>query len=575
LHIPEIAAAVFAHLDTQASLRAAALVCRGWAPMAIDRLWRDPPAAALASVTALRRPIYAAAIRALHMRTADAVHTALGNDGHDDGGWTFPHLRRLGVDFEVVEDQPHILQELLARAGGSSDTLRSVTISGGPADGDGDSDSGAKPHLDTSYDTRLAGVLAVLAPRQGLTELLFFPPVTENLRLPNVAASDAALSTEEDNVRSQESRDTKYSTMFQDFVGLRSLHINVAATGGYDATPSCLPFLCPTLFGTLTSLEMSLDDAGSNCGYAVEAASRLSALSRLLLTLPYVCYMSVAQFATLGRLAQLRHLGIKGGQWGIGVHLGTFPDAVWARMVAGWPHLRTLGIEVQCGLSARALGILGAACRELDEVYMSKHDVDILGLPAVGDDDIIDLGKINILACDNAGAGGDDDTVDENNDNGDGTGPNQIHNSNAYNACGGRASSAGGEGCSSSGTGNNVLFPRLTYLLMHSTGLQQDGTPRNMWSERFLTTAVFFGGYSRHPRIQTLACALAARLRRHAPKLARFRFADYCALEGAVQRCLAPSATGAGSLFTGDADSIYRLKAFRWYAGRDVGGIYC
>jgi hypothetical protein len=48
LLIPEIRAAIFAHLDTMAELFNAMLTCRAWFASAVRFLWREPTSEALA-----------------------------------------------------------------------------------------------------------------------------------------------------------------------------------------------------------------------------------------------------------------------------------------------------------------------------------------------------------------------------------------------------------------------------------------------------------------------------------------------------------------------------------------------
>jgi hypothetical protein len=176
-----------------------------------------------------------------------------------------------------------------------------------------------------------------------------------------------------------------------------------------------------------------------------------------------------------------------GAQEGIGYGFDGFPDADWARVVAGWPHLRVIDVSFQLGLSDRAIPILGAACRQLTDIKMRSNDMNFDCLPDLrhGSD-----------------AGGSDERV-----------------------------------------GGNIRFPRLNRLLLHSTGLLENGTKRVNWSQRDYTSMVlgFFRSDSLQEPGRALAYALAERLRQHAPVLREFSMEDVTPLEMTVMARLEES----------------------------------
>jgi hypothetical protein len=273
------------------------------------------------------------------------------------------------------------------------------------------------------------------------------------------------------------------------FTCLHSLQVHV--TGSTEVRGSwidwyaplpAVPFLSPRVFRAVTTLELCISDEAVLAGSALAAAGCLRTLRRLSVSLPWLCEIPVRQFvAALGQLAELRELVMHGAQEGIGHGFDGFRDADWARVVAGWPHLRVIDVSFQLGLSDRAVPILGAACRQLTDVKMPSNDMNFDGLP--------DLRH------------------------------------------------------GSSNAGDNVRFPRLKRLLLHSTGLLEDGTKRVNWSLRNFASMAWgsFGSESLPEPGRALAYALAERLRQHAPVLREFSMQDFTLLERTVMARLEES----------------------------------
>jgi hypothetical protein len=521
LAIPEIATAVFAFLDN-ASLLAAALTRRSWAPAALDALWRAPCSSAMLAAESIpehRRFGYAAAVRALRLMDPEAAEAAVHH-------WTFPSLQLLLLPCAVVQSSPLACRAFVARCGGA--TLRRVAfIEGAPGD------SKHWRQSDGRYDVCLADMLADLSLRDGLTELYIGTAVTEKLQVaaiappttshsvgsegfPSVAGShygNSGSSHDDASGSSTISASTYASAPPCLFRHLRRFRIVIAISSGLDEAAPLPPvaFLRPELLGRVTELNLDAEAAGSAPGSVVEAVGSLRALCSLILKLPCACRITVAQAMALGNLTALRNLSVGCAQWDVGIR--HFPDADWARLTAGWPRLQTLTMKSWWGLTGeRALRILGAACRELVELRLWSFDGHLGGLSASGEvlvtnDSALDASAAAAYSCVQSRAYSD------------------AHGS-PYDAQ--RA----------------VVFPKLKALMLHSTGLEVDGTRRTWWSDETMTSAPNWGHYhvEEEPGTPARARALAARLMREAPNLRQFRFVDITTLEGMMGEHMA--ATG-------------------------------
>ncbi len=89
-----------------------------------------------------------------------------------------------------------------------------------------------------------------------------------------------------------------------------------------------------------------------------------------------------------------------------------------------------------------------------------------------------------------------------------------------------------------------MVFPKLKALLLHSTGLEFDGTRRTWWSDEFMTSVPKKerAGVEEQPETKARARALATRLLREAPNLRQFRFVEVTALDQLTVEYMATTA---------------------------------
>jgi hypothetical protein len=503
LDIPEIATAVFSVLDDRASLLAAALTCRSWAPVTLDLLWREPADAAMsADIHPYGRRGYAAAVQSLRLTDPFAALDAVLDS------WTFPFLQHLRLPCDVLVMAPDDCCKFIARCGRT--TLRSLAF-----EERGSHENRSWRQHDGRYDAGLELLLAELALRDGLEELYIGTAITQHLYIPTpfapprvaidagspyIAPVPGCQIGAHGSSHYDDNNQRRTLSPTCPFGHLLRLRIDIAdIVGGLGCEPlPPISLLRPELLGRVTELYVNAEYADQAPGSILEAVSNLLALRSLFLKLPCRCRISVGQVAQLGRLFTLRHLIVGCDRWGVGIE--DFPDTVWAQLVASWPRLQTLSMSAWWGLTGgeHTLRVIGAACRELVELHLSSFDGHLGGLSASGD--VLPDNALGYRTSAAAAA--------------------------VATGCGYKGKPGGGriDDMPPNEPQCDVVFPKLKALRLHSTGLDLDGTKCTLWLDECMVSMSIDGGVFNQlrPGPEPRASALAGGLLREAPNLSQF-----------------------------------------------------
>ncbi len=383
LFVADILIATFEQLESRSSLWAASMTCRAWAATGIPMLWRAPTIDALLSVpNGYHRNVVGASVRHVLLLLRPEVHLRTPLDGmltafrlHD---WRFGGARSIEISAQALYVHLNAFLPVIARCGPrvtmaavrympAHDYIRACARYSFYADDDADQTKGPA-------DERLLALLHELSKRRKLANLTIELPLRTSLLCALAASGRAAaaafasdmamLSRVSSSVGRGSSGPGNDNYIGLQFPSLRELSVRLC--------PRAIPaFLKSALVSKLCLLDLvilpALETYNIIRALAIPALTRNLTTLRLMFTEAY--QMNSCDVAGLQKFKHLTELRVQDG-YGmlVGALMMRAPDlndAVLERLVAQWPHMTVLELQLTSKLTTAAVCIIGVACRRL------------------------------------------------------------------------------------------------------------------------------------------------------------------------------------------------------------------
>lgn len=387
LQLPDILLKILEYLaDDPVSLRSAVLVNKTWAEEGTNVLWRNPPVAALASISDGRRQIYAEKVYDLSFSGDEEgfQHAAFRQ-------LRFPRLKRLSVDFYRAQDQEKLwigqylqpsleefslyggdlAEDLLDFLGSRCVRLRKILID--------------HPINELEPDQ----FLAFLKAARSLVSMTFLVRmdklITDQVFL-HLAGRDNLEVLKLGKLIGGPIIKEVLEEISDPFKHLQELAIRLESTA--------VSSLVLTV-RSITRLALEMED--DKCE-VLQTIVSLRNLRSLEVHFRHKRVLPPAEIMALQHLKQLRKLVLQ--PWDEESPASTLTDEDFARLSSSLRDLTHLSFQVQCNLSGAALKSLGEHCTLLESCEMlGSYDLRLLNearVPTFPELRELELGKVEV-----------------------------------------------------------------------------------------------------------------------------------------------------------------------------------